>query len=83
MKSLFFYREIRQISAIVLVSLAAGFVYFNGTAIAHAVLSPTGIIYTAFTLLSIVLALTIRIFFRILVIKYSEKNTRIKLFEEL
>ncbi len=75
-------REILSIIAIVTSIIAVYEFAAHGDAILSAVFSQTGCIYMCFLALGIVLCLVIKIHFRMIVIKYYEKDTRIRLFEE-
>ena len=51
--------------------------------ISGTVFTEKGGLWALITMLCIVLALAIKIYYRIMVIKYHEKNTHIRLFENL
>lgn len=83
LKSNYFYPEIKQVSRIISTVVAAWALYTYGSWLLGLAVSPTGMTYIAFFMVAIVLGQVIRLYYRIMVIKYSEKDTRIELFEVL
>lgn len=83
LKSNYFYAEIRQLSRLAAFIAVVWAIYAYGSKLADAVLSNTGMICIAFLFMAIVLGQVIRLYYRIMVIKYAEKDTRIELFEGL
>lgn len=83
LKSNYFYAEIRQLSRLAAFIAVGWAVYAYGNKLADAALSNTGMTCIAFLFMAIVLGQVIRLYYRIMVIKYAEKDTRIKLFEDL
>jgi hypothetical protein len=78
-----FNNEIKQ-----LLRLGTGFtvlylLFHYSKLIMENVFSEKGGIWAVISMLSIVLALAIKIYYRIMVIKYQEKNIHIRLFENL
>ncbi|GGH63608.1 hypothetical protein HNQ91_002487 [Filimonas zeae] len=83
LKRNYYYAEIKQVSMLTAVALVAWVLYAYGTDLAHAALTNTGMTYITFLLVAIVLGQVIRLYYRIMVIKYAEKDTRIELFNGL
>jgi len=74
LKNNYFYNEIKQISRLLgIVALVWAF-YTYGSRLAGAALSGTGITYITFLLVAVVLGQVIRLYYRIMVIKYTEKR---------
>ena len=73
--------------AMTIIAIAAIFYIFreltiHRDAIRSAVFSETGFIYICFLAAAIDLGLVIKIHYRMLVIRYHEKDTRIRLFQD-
>lgn len=73
LKSNYFYPEIKQISRLITVAAVAWALYAYGNTLANTVFTNTGMTCIAFLLLSIVLGQVIRLYYRIMMIKYAEK----------
>lgn len=83
LKGNYYYHEIKQISQLLSVVAVAWALYTYGSSLAGAALSKTGITWITFLLVAVVLGQVIRLYYRIMVIKYAEKDTRLQLFEDL
>lgn len=75
-------REILTLAAIVAIITLLAQIVAHRDAILPAVFSETGFICLCFLAAAIDLGLVIKIHFRMIVIRYYEKDTRIKLFQE-
>ena len=76
-----YYQVLKELSAVGSLVFILGFLKTYGKSIGHWAVSETGLIYTVFLLASIVLGLTLKMFYRMMVIKYHEKSTGIELFK--
>lgn len=74
LKSNYFYHEIKQISQLLGVVALAWVLYAYGSKLAGVAFSNTGITYITFLLVAVVLGQVIRLYYRIMVIKYAEKR---------
>ncbi|BAV07085.1 hypothetical protein SAMN05421788_102284 [Filimonas lacunae] len=74
LKKNFYYTEIKQIGLLVAIAAFAWAAYAYGTSVAHVAFSNTGMTYIFFLLLAIVLGQVIRLYYRIMMIKYAEKK---------
>lgn len=83
LKKWYYYQELKEISTAGLLIAAAWFLYNYGKVVFQWMISPAGMIWSACFMAGIVIAIVIKIYFRIMVIKYHEKDTRIELFKEL
>ncbi len=79
----YYYQELKELSAAAAVVAAMYFLYNYGKMIFTWIISPEGMIWSAFFMATIVMMIVIKIYYRIMVIKYHEKDTRIELFKEL
>lgn len=82
LKSNYFYHEIKQVSRVIAIAVLAWALYTYGSNLAKVALSNTGMTYITFLLVAIVLGQVIRLYYRIMVIKYAEKDACIGLFRE-
>ena len=76
-----YYQILKELSSVGSLLLILWVIKTYGQSIGHWALSETGLIYTVFLLTSIVLGLTLKMFYRMIVIKYHEKSTEIELFK--
>ncbi len=83
LKTWYYYQELKEVSFAAAAVAVVWFFYHYGKAILRWVMTPEGMIWSAFFMASIVVAIAIKIYYRIMVIKYHEKDTRIELFIEL
>ncbi len=83
LKKWYYYQELKELSIVAVIILSAWFLLNYGKSILHWLFTETGATYTVFFMASIVIAIAIKIYYRIMVIKYHEKDTRIKLFENI
>jgi len=83
LRSLRFYTELKQLFRLAVIVFLVFYIYNNRQQVATALFSEKGMTWAAFTLLSIVLALVIKIYYRMIIIKYYEKDTRIRLYENI
>ena len=77
----YYYQELKEISIVSLIILGIWILYNYGTAIIKFIFTREGMIYSAFFFASVVIAIAIKIYYRIMVIKYYEKDTDIELFK--
>jgi hypothetical protein len=78
----FYLREIVTVLAVLLCITALGTVIHYRDTIVSAVFSETGLILICFLAAAIDLGLVIKIHFRMLVIRYYEKDVHIRLFQD-
>lgn len=83
LKRWYYYQELKELSAAAFVIAASWFLFNYGSMLFQWAISPEGMIWCAYGMVCVIIALVIKIYFRILVIKYHEKDTRIELFKEL
>jgi small basic protein len=74
--------EILTLAALAAIIAVLSQIVAHRDAIFSAVFSQTGFIYACFLAASVDLGLAIKIHYRILVIRYHEKDTRIRLFQD-
>ena len=79
----YYYRELKEISWVALIISGICFSYNYGTTIIKFIFTEKGMIYSVFFFASVVIAIVIKIYYRIIVIKYYEKDTNIELFKYL
>ncbi len=79
----YYYQALKELSALGFIGGLIWLFYNYGKSILHFVLSNTGLIYLSFLLVAIVLGIAIKMYYRVIVIKYHEKNTNIQLFQNL
>lgn len=83
MKTWYYYQELKESSLAILAVAALWFLYNYGNNLVKWALSREGAIWCAYFMIGVITALVIKIYFRILVIKYHEKDTSIELFNEM
>ena len=83
LKKWYYYQELKEVSAAALAIFAIWFIYSYGKAIVQWLLTEEGHFYTVFFMAGLILAMVIKLYYRIMVIKYHEKNTGIELFKEM
>ena len=76
-----YYQILKELSTVGLLVIMFWFLKIYGKSFGHWAVSETGLIYTVFLLVTIVLGLSIKMFYRMMVIKYYEKSTEIELFK--
>jgi hypothetical protein len=74
---------LKEISLAVAGILAVWAAYVYGTSVLHFLFTKTGLISLTFLMASIVLGMVIKIYYRIMVIKYYEKDINIGLYKEV
>lgn len=83
LKKWYYYQELKETSIAGLFITAVWFLYNSGEEIFRWMLTETGRMYVVFFMAGIVISITIKIYYRVMVIKYHEKDTHIELFKEL
>ncbi|MBL0182147.1 MAG: hypothetical protein IPP96_07585 [Chitinophagaceae bacterium] len=83
LKTWYYYQELKEISFASALITAVWFLYNSGEEIFRWMLTETGRMYVVFFMAGIVISITIKIYYRVMVIKYHEKDTHIELFKEL
>jgi len=83
LKTWYYYQELKEMSFAAVVIAVVWFFYNFGEEIFRWMLTETGRMYLVFFMAGIVISITIKIYYRVMVIKYHEKNTHIELFKEL
>lgn len=79
----YYYQELKVISLVALIISGIRLLYNYGNTILKFIITETGLIVTVFFFASLIIAITIKIYYRIMVIKYYEKDTNIELFKHL
>ena len=82
MKKWYYFQELKEISFLCGILLTVWGIYGYGKATIGFIVTPTGIILLSFLMLSIVLALVIKIYYRMIVIKYHENDRNIQLLKK-
>jgi len=83
LKGWYYFQEFKELSLLGALAFAFWFIYNYGRGIANWSLTETGFIYIIFLLVSTILGLLIKMYYRMMVIKYHEKSTEIELFKYL
>lgn len=78
-----YYQELKELSTVAAVVFSAWFLFNYGKALVQWLLTETGTTYAVFFMASVVIGISIKIYYRVMVIKYHEKDTNIELFKEL
>ena len=76
-----YYQMLKELSAVGSLVFILWVLKTYGKSIGHWAVSETGLIYTVFLLVAIVFGLSLKMFYRMMVIKYHEKSTEIELFK--
>jgi len=76
----YYYQELRQLSLLAITILTIWCLYTYHTVLLTWVFSTKGMIYVTFSMATLVLAIVIKIYYRMIVIKYHEKDSSIQLF---
>ena len=77
----YYYQELKEISLSVFAISGIWFLYNYGYTILKFIFTEKGFIVSAFFFASVVIAIVIKMYYRIMVIKYHEKDTNIELFK--
>lgn len=83
LKTWYYYQELKEISFTSAAIAAVWFFYNFGKEIFRWMLTENGRMYVVFFMAGTVISIAIKIYYRVVVIKYHEKDTRIELFKEL
>jgi hypothetical protein len=78
-----YYQELKELSIVTTIIFSAWFLLNYGKALLQWLLTETGTTYAVFFMASVVIGIAIKIYYRVMVIKYHEKDTNIELFKEL
>jgi hypothetical protein len=81
-KKYYYAKEAKSLLYLALLLICVQFIYIHKDSILSFIFSVTGLIYLCFLTAAVNLALVIKIYYRMQVIKYYEKDTRIRLFNE-
>jgi len=79
----YYYQELKEISTLALIISAIWLLYNYGITILQFTFTETGLMITTFFFASVVIGITIKMYYRIMVIKYHEKDTNIELLKYL
>ena len=79
----YYYQELKEISLVALIISGIWFLYSYGTTIRKFIFTEKGLILSVFFFLTVIIAITIKMYYRIMVIKYYEKDINIELFKHL
>lgn len=75
------YQEFKELSSVALIGTSIWLFYKFGKSILQFVLSNTGLIYLSFLIVAIVLGIAIKMYYRVIVIKYHEKDAKTRVFQ--
>jgi len=78
-----YYPELKQVSTAIAIAGFFFLLYNYGNQALAFLFSETGLVCSTFFFVAIAVAYCIKIYYRIMVIKYHEKDTRIRLFENI
>jgi len=78
-----YYQELKEISSLVLIITGIWLLYSYGISIVKFIFTEKGMICSAFVLATAIIAICIKMYYRIMIIKYYEKDTDIELFKYL
>ncbi len=76
-----YYWMCKEISTMVSILFILWFLRFYGASVGHWAVSETGLIYIIFLLAALILGLALKMFYRMMAIKYYEKSIDIELFK--
>jgi fatty acid desaturase len=79
----YYYQELKEISLVAFIISGIWFLYNYGATIIKFIFTENGLLITAFFFASVVIAIAIKMYYRVMVIKYYEKDTNIELFKYL
>ncbi len=79
----YYFQELKEISLVAAIIAVIWGIFKYGELGVTFLLTETGLIYVTFLMAAIVLALVLKIYYRIIEIKYHEKDVNIGLFKEL
>jgi hypothetical protein len=79
----YYYQELKEMFLVGFIIAAIWALYTRGNTIGKFIFTEKGLICLAFFFASTVIAITIKMYYRIMVIKYHEKDTDIELFKYL
>jgi len=78
-----YYPELKQVGSMLAIVAFFGLLYDYGNQALAFMSSETGLVCSTFFFAAIAMAYCIKIYYRIIVIKYHEKDIRIRLFENI
>jgi len=81
LKKWYYYQEFKELGTLSLIVLSAWVFYTFGSTVTHLLFTGKGIIYLTFFMASIVIGLVIKIYYRLMEIKYYDMDARQKFFE--
>jgi len=79
----YYYRELKEMSLVAFIISGVWCLYNYGSAIIQFIFTEKGMICTTFFFASVIIAIAIKMYYRVMVIKYYEKDTNIELFKVL
>ena len=79
----YYYQELKEMSLLAAAIATVWAAYNYGKNVLRFAFSPTGLTYLTFLMAAIVLGMVIKMYYRIIVIKYHEKDTHIQLFKNM
>jgi len=79
----YYYQELKEILKVALIVSVLYMVYNYGATFIKFIFTEKGLIWSAFFFASVVIAIAIKMYYRIMVIKYYEKDTNLELFKHL
>jgi hypothetical protein len=83
LKDWYYYQELKELSAAAFAIFLVRFLYNYGKIILDWVFTEKGQLYTVFFMAGVVICIAIKMYYRVMVIKYHDIDTQIELFSEL
>ncbi len=83
LKAWYYYQELKDLAFAATIVASVWLLYNYGKEIFRWMLTENGRLYVVFFMAGIVICIAIKKYYRVMVIKYHEKDTRIELFREL
>ena len=78
----YYYQELKELSLVAAIVAGAWFLYHYGLSVAHWLFTGDGSIYLTFFMASMVIGISLKIYYRLMEIKYYDRDSRIKLFND-
>lgn len=79
----YYYKELKEITLVALAISGIWVLYNYGTTIIKFIFTEKGMLCSTFFFASVIITITIKMYYRMMVIKYHEKDTKIALFKHL
>lgn len=79
----YYFQEFKELGLLFFIGIIITLVYEYGSISLHWLFTFKGVVYLCFFMVSIVLGISIKTFYRIIAIKYYEKDTNLVIFENI